>query len=303
MKKDIKFLIIGVNGLIGKAVSKEINDRIEWRGTYFLRFVENALSCDITSRERVKNIFNIVKPTHVICCANLAGGVNFCEKNPDLAKRFHFEGIVNLGKYCLEHHAKLVFLSSECVFDGRKGVYYEDDRPNPLNIYGKWKAESEEWICQHLTDFIIIRTMSVFGWQPDTVTPNALMKVYFSISKKEKIYVPTFRWGNPTYVHDLAKAIAELSLSQESGVYHVAGPSYLSRYNWIKKSCDTLGWDSSWVSPQDRRSRDHPLYPSRICFDTKKFNSQYKTKLHHLDEALAKLKVEINQTTPSVKSS
>ncbi len=302
MEKNIKFLIIGVNGLIGQALAREFNGKYDWKGTCFRRLSAPYLKCNIMDFRDVASTFDFVKPTHVVCCANLAGGVNFCEKNPDLAKKFHFEGIVHLGKSCLEHHAKLVFLSSECVFDGKKEVYREDDSQNPLNIYGKWKAESEQWIYKHLTDFTIIRTMFVFGWQPDTVTPNALMKAYFSISKKEKIYVPIFRWGNPTYVHDLAKAIAELSLSQKSGLYHVASRSYLNRYDWIKKTCDILGWDSSWVHPQDRVPKNSPAYPLRICFDTEKFRSQYKTELHNLDEASAMLKDEIDQTTPCVKS-
>ncbi|GEM_PF-1029920 len=300
MGESKNFLIIGANGLIGQALAREVDGKYDWKGTYFRRLSAPYLKCNIMDFRDVVSTLDSVKPTHVVCCANLAGGVNFCEKNPDLAKRFHFEGIVNLGKSCLEHHAKLVFLSSECVFDGKKEIYREDDHPNPLNIYGKWKAESEQWICKHLTDFTIIRTMFVFGWQPDTVTPNALMKAYFSISKKEKIYVPAFRWGNPTYVHDLAKAIVELSLSQKNDVYHVAGRSYLSRYEWIKKACDILGWDSSWVYSQDRTPKNPPVYSQRICFDTEKFHSQHKTKLHSLDEALAMLKDEIDQTAPCV---
>ena len=116
MKKNV--LIIGMGGLIGKAVKEEVYSGLEWLGTYYRRDVPGGVKLDITKRGKVEEIFSEFKPTHVINCSNLAGGVDFYEKNPDLTKKFHFEGTLNIGKACDKHNAKLAFLSSECVFDG-----------------------------------------------------------------------------------------------------------------------------------------------------------------------------------------
>jgi len=78
---------------------------------------------------------------------------------------------------CLEYGAKLIFISSECVFDGEKEFYNENDAVCPLSVYGKQKAQSEKWIQGNLDDYVIIRSMSVYGWDPLTKTPNALMKL------------------------------------------------------------------------------------------------------------------------------
>jgi dTDP-4-dehydrorhamnose reductase len=290
-----KILIIGSTGLIGKAVVKEIDSNCDWVGTSYPKAIQGVIRLDITDPDEVKGIFDKVSPTCVIHCANLAGGVDFCEKNPDLAKQFHFEATKYIGKKCLEYKARFVFISSECVFDGTKELYSDDEQPNPLNIYGKWKAKSEEWIKENLENYAIIRTMSVYGWDPKTLTPNAIMKLYFSILKKEKVFVPTFRWSSPTYKEDLARAIVELAKSSESGIYNIAGRSFINRYEWLKRVCEVLEWDSSLLMPQDNPSENDRLRPLSVNFNINKFQSEFTTKLHNLEESLSLLKQDIEK--------
>ncbi len=291
MKK--KILIIGMGGLIGKAVMEDIDSSFEWLGTYYGRKVPGGVRLDITNKSEIDEIFSEFKPTHVINCANLAGGVDFYEMNPELTKALHFDGTVNIGKACDRYNAKLTFFSSECVFDGKKEVYFEPDLSCPLSNYGKYKAQSEEWIVKNFKKHIVIRTMSVYGWDPFTLTPNAIMKVYFSILKKENIFVPNFRWGNPTYVRDLAKAILELTVSECSGIYHVVGSTFINRYEWIKKTSVVLGWDSSYIFPQEKPVPSDFLRPFRVKLNSDKFTGNFKTKLHSLEEGLNLLKKEI----------
>jgi len=293
VKEPKKILIIGANGLIGQAVAGEAGSRFSWKGTYYRRQVRGCLRCDITDPESLDGVFKQVKPDFVIHCAQLAGGVDFYERNPELAKKFHFDGTVNLGRECLKHSAKLVFVSSECVFDGKKEFYNETDTPNPINIYGKYKAESENWISRNLKEHLIVRTMSVFGWDPFTETPNAVMKAYFSIARSQKYIVQAFRWGTPTYAGDLAKAILELSDSGASGIFHIAGRSFINRYVWIRTICDALGWDSSLLVPQHKNNSGLAFRPVRIGLDTSKFNDNFSTRLCFLKEAVELLKRDI----------
>ncbi len=293
MDNSKKLLIIGANGLIGSAITKEINPNFNCIGTSYSRKAPNTLNLDITKFQDVKKIFKNLEPTYVIHCANLAGGVDFCEKNPDLAKKFHLEATINIGNQCISYNSKFIFISSECVFDGRKDSYNENDALNPVNVYGECKAKSEEWIQKNLKDYIIVRTMSIYGWDPLTKTPNTIMKVFFSILKGEKIFAPTFRWGNPTYVKDLAKAILELCLSKENGIFHVAGTTFINRYEWLKKTCDILGWDSSLLLPQNQISKDIVSRPCRINLDKSKFSNNFTTMLHSLEDGLRLLRKDI----------
>jgi len=296
MHDSKKFLIIGANGLIGNAVSAEIRDKHICIGSAYPQGSANLLNLDITKPEEIGRVFDKVKPDIAVHCANLKGGVDFCEKNPEAAKRFHFDATTYLGNECLKHNSRLIFISSECVFDGKKEYYDEDDATAPLNLYGKWKARSEEWIQRNLSNYIIARTMSVYGWDPLTTTPNAIMNVYFSIEKKENICAPTFRWGMPTYVKDLAKAIVELSLFEKNGIFHVAGASFANRYEWLHKVCDKVGWDSSFLTPTDEDGPKIAERPLSVKLNTQKFNKAFNTRLHRLDEALDLLKEDIEGT-------
>jgi len=293
MDKTTEFLIIGATGLIGRTLIGELNGKYRWRGTCFSKENGGLIHLDINDKKRIEEIFNSETPTHVIYCVNLSGGVDFCEKNPDLTRKLHFEGVVNTAKECLNHKTRFMFISSECVFDGKKESYDENDETNPLNIYGKYKVEAEKWIQANLKNYAIARTMSVYGWDPQTLSPNPLMQAYFSIMNKKRILVPVFRWANPIYVKDLAKAIVELSLSKESGLFHIAGPVFINRYNWLKKACKFLGWDSSFLLPLQNIPKNMVPRPYKIRLNTNKFHNKFKTQIHGIDAALKILEKDI----------
>ena len=119
------------------------------------------------------------------------------------------------------------------------------------------------------------------------------MQAYFSLSKAQKYVVQAFRWGTPTYVGDLAKAILELSDSNASGIFHIAGRTFINRYEWIKTTCNALGWDTSFLIPQYKNNRGIILRPVKIALDTKKFSENFRTKLSTLEEAIKFLKRDI----------
>ncbi|MFH1772663.1 MAG: SDR family oxidoreductase [Candidatus Omnitrophota bacterium] len=296
-KKLKKYLIIGATGLIGRAVSDALGGDSVWQGTTYPKPSNGLLKLDITNQREVRKVFLKTHPTHVIHCANLAGGVDFCQKNPEMAKKFHFNGTINLGAECLRHKSRFIFISSECVFDGKKVEYSEDDLHSPLNIYGKHKAMSEKWVINNMKNYAIARTMSVFGWDPDTKTPNALMNLFFSIIKKKQIEAPVFRWGNPTYVKDLASALVELAEFESSGIFHITGESFLNRYEWMLKACHVLGWDSSSIKPKIEPEEADMIRPMRVNLNTDKFKRIFTTRLSNLTEALNSIKYDIKEKT------
>lgn len=294
-----KFLVIGAGGLVGQPLFSELLPGHNVFGTTLRKNHRVFLPLDVTSVSQVRLLIKDIKPDCLIACHNLRGGVKYCQKNPDAAKKVHFEAIKVIGRQCGELGIRLIYISSECVFDGKKEIYTEEDKTKPLSVYGAWKAKAEEWIQDHLTDYAVIRTMSVFGWQPETKTPNAMMSAYFAITQKRKLEISTLRSGTPTYTKDLAKAILELSLSREGGIFHITGLSYLNRYEWLCKTCEALGWDSSFLIPVEKSSPENTLYPLKIKLSTEKFRSRFKTKLHTLPEALALLKQDVHQALPA----
>lgn len=288
-----KFLIIGAGGLIGKAVTDELGPEYSWQGTYYKNIVPRFIKCDITDNDNLKRIFKQVKPTCVIHCAQLSGGLDYCQKYPSLARKFHYGGTINIGEECLKYNAKLIFISTECIFNGKKEFYVEEDSPAPRSLYGEYKARSEEWIRRNLKKYVIIRTISAYGWDPATQTPNAVMKLFFSSLNNKKTFVPVFRWTNPVYVKDLGKAIVELSVSGNNGIFHIGGPAYLSRFDWLKKTAAALNWKPELVVPKRSQSRLDRLRPLRIRLVSDKFSKTCKTRLHGIEEALNLLKRDV----------
>jgi dTDP-4-dehydrorhamnose reductase len=159
MNESKRFLVLGANGLVGKAVVRQLKKgKYQWYGTYHKREEPGLIRLDITSKEELARVFEKTEPDYVVNCANLAGGVDFCEKHPDLAKKFHLDANSHIGKLCEEYNSRMVLISTDYVFDGSKGSYAEEDEPNPLNIYGRYKLESERWIAKHVSSYTIIRT-------------------------------------------------------------------------------------------------------------------------------------------------
>lgn len=279
-------LVIGGNGLVGQKIMQLFPTQRKVIGTGLTRLHHNLVQLDICKKEEVKAVIDRLQPWCVIHCANFSGGAKRCETEKEAAKQFHFEATQYLTETCRRSQSKFVFLSTECVFDGKKEMYDEQDKLSPINHYGFCKASSEEWIKENSKDYLIVRTMFVFGWQPETKTPNALMSTYFTFKKRQSIAVPTYRWGQPTYVGDLAQAIIELILNNRQGIYHVPGKTYINRYDWMRQCCRQLGWNESLILPQDKPNPADIPFPAKIRFDTTKFSNENQTQLRNLDGAL-----------------
>ena len=131
----MKYLVIGATGLVGRQFGRLLTDKkMSWSGTYGTRPESGLLKLDITNPTEVETAFSAVSPKTVVHAANLAGGVNFSESHPKEAADFHLKATKNIGAQCKRVKAKLVFISTDYVFDGAKELYREDDAPNPLNL-------------------------------------------------------------------------------------------------------------------------------------------------------------------------
>ena len=283
----IQCLVIGANGLLGAALGRLLSEKnISWTGTYNKRPKDGLLRLDITDPESVKELFFKIEPNVVFDCANLAGGVDFCESHPDIAKIFHLDSTINIGAQCKAMGAKMVFVSTDYVFDGTRGPYKEDVAPNPLNLYGKLKLSAEDWLQKNLKDAIVARTTNVYGWDPDTVTPNYMMSLFRAAKHGKPFNAPSFLWGNPTYAGDLAAALLELYLSGAAGLFHVVGDSFVNRHEWATAACGVFGLDGSKV----REIKDAPSAmvprPLKSWLNNEKFKRSYKTVLHDMRSGL-----------------
>ena len=301
MSVSKKILIIGGNGLIGQSLIQSMNGEQEWVATCHRRIESGFIPLDITHEQKVKTLIAKVQPDVIIQAANFAGGVMACEKHPDRARAFHYEATRYLGEGAKSCGAKLILISTECVFDGSNEVYSEEDAVSPLSVYGQCKADSEAWMQEHLDAYAVVRTMFVYGWQPDTITPNALMSTYFALQRGESPKIPTYRWGAPTLATHLAYAIKEIALSSTNGCFHVTGQTFCHRLEWMQQACRQLGWDHQKLLADDHPPEGPKLYPQRIRLDTSKFQSLFQTPLWNLERSLQEVKKQIEDQATSHK--
>lgn len=205
----MKALIFGATGLLGKALMRE------WTGDEALGL--GSRDVDIRDADKVREIVEVNRPDWIVLAAAYTD-VDGCESHSDLAFSVNRDGAVNVANAAKRAGAKLVFLSSDYVFDGRKTSPYEvEDSRNPQSVYGRTKAEAEIEILKILPDCCIARTSWVFGVGgkcfPDTILKLATSRPALDVVNDQR--------GCPTYTVDLARAIAQLCRKNASGIVHV----------------------------------------------------------------------------------
>ncbi|MCR9205183.1 MAG: sugar nucleotide-binding protein, partial [Halobacteriovoraceae bacterium] len=234
------------------------------------------------------------KPDHIFWGVNLSGGVNRCEKEADLAKKFHLEATQVISDLANELNAKLIFISTDYVFPDRKEPAKEEDNVAPLNIYGELKRGAENIIIKTLDSFIIARTTNVYGWDSKTTTPNFFMQIYRKLVQDELVTIPEVLKGNPTYVEDLTSAILKLIQKEKNGIYHIVGPENMSRLEWAKTIADKLDFDPTLIKGT-LDFKNVPQRPLNLELSCEKLLSEISIERKDIRHALDFIKREIEQ--------
>jgi len=240
-----KVLVTGACGYIGSNLRKYLAGK--GYDVYGLtsKSVEAAkmYRVDLTDVEKVFEVFVSVKPDVVVHAAGLSS-LSECERNPELAMRINVEttrGIVAaLSK--MGQGAKLVFLSSDYVFDGERGNYAEGDEVNPRTVYGRTKVLAETVIREHLENYIICRTANVYSRGG-----NFFTLILEALEQDRTVDVFDDVFFTPTYIDYLLDSLRALIELDFKGVIHVAGRERMSRYGFALKVADVLGKDQALV--------------------------------------------------------
>jgi dTDP-4-dehydrorhamnose reductase len=205
----MRVTIFGASGLLGKALLSE------WSGDTVTGLTSHA--ADIRDAKRVQDVVQESNPEWIVLAAAYTD-VDGCEGNPDLAFAVNRDGAVNVAVAAKKVGARLVFLSSDYVFDGKKTTPYEiEDARNPQSVYGRTKAEAEIKLLELMPDCCIVRTSWLFGIGgkcfPDTILKLAASRPALDVVNDQR--------GCPTYSVDLARAIVQLCRKDASGIVHV----------------------------------------------------------------------------------
>lgn len=239
-----KILMIGASGFIGQEVFRELTKERDVIGTYYGEPFDGMTELDITQEKKLLSFLEKIKPNIIVHLAAITD-VDLCEKKPEIAYKVHVEAMKTLGKWVKENNARFIFFSTDFVFDGTKGNYFEGDKPNPINVYGKTKYEAEK-ITQELEDHLILRLSTPYG---SGKTKKFINYIIEKLKANKGIYAATDLRRSPTFVGDIAKNFPIFIEKKYNGILHIAGDSQLSMYEVANIIAETLGLSKNLITP------------------------------------------------------
>ena len=253
-----RLLVIGSTGLVGsKVASLSAKHGFEAHNTRHTReaLCSDYAQLDITDRRATLELVERTQPRVIVNTAAVTN-VDYCESHKEEAHRINVDGVTNLAEAARKRQSRLIQVSTDYVFDGSSGHYEESDTPNPLQYYGQTKLEAEK-IVSDLPSFAIARPSVIYGWaslrstvESSSAKPmNFAMFVLDRLRRGEKVKAIRDQYASATFADNLAEALLRLAKSQENGIFHVAGRSCLSRYEFATKLAGTFGYSVGQVEP------------------------------------------------------
>ena len=247
----MRVTIFGATGLLGKALMRE------WKEDEVTGF--GSADADIRDAEQVLQLVQRTRPDWIVLAAAYTD-VDGCETNRDLAFDVNCRGGVNVAQAAKQHGARLLFLSTDYVFDGTKTTPYATDDPrSPRSVYGQSKAEAEVQLGQILPQCCIVRTSWLFG-TGGKCFPNTILKL---AATRPQLEVVGDQRGSPTYSVDLARALIQLCHQEASGVVHVTNCGESSWYDFAREIIARAGLSTvvrQTTSDKFVRAAERPKY-------------------------------------------
>ncbi len=225
----MRVLVTGVKGQLGFDVVKELEKRgIEAIGT-------DIEEMDITDAASVEEVIGEARPQAVIhCAAWTAVDLAEDEANADKVRAINVDGTANIANVCKKLDCKLVYISTDYVFNGQGTEPWKADCKEyaPLNVYGQTKLDGEKAVAGTLEKYFIVRIAWVFG-----VNGKNFIKTMLGVGRKyDRVRVVCDQVGTPTYTYDLARLLVDMVLTEKYGYYHATNEGgYISWYEFTKE--------------------------------------------------------------------
>ena len=286
----LRILVTGSNGQLGSELRK-----IHEKYKYYEWVFTDSKELDITDGELVMNFF---EKNDIDICINCAAytAVEKAETNKEQSMLINCDGVLNLVKVCEKYNVLLIHISTDYVFDGYSNEPYdEEDRTNPLNVYGKTKRCGEVNIIESDCSFIIIRT----SWLYSSFGNNFVKTMLKLGSEKEEINVINNQIGCPTFASDLANTIILIIDNNKKNyireIFHYCNDGYTNWFEFAKKIFD---YSNKLVKVFPISTEEYgsevkrPLYS---VLDNRKIKNRYNIEIPCWEESLKRCLEEINK--------
>jgi dTDP-4-dehydrorhamnose reductase len=247
----VKLLVTGASGLLGsKLCELAIHQGIHVHSAYNRHRPLKGIPVefDLSQKTKVEQAIERIKPETVVHAAALTN-VDKCEAEKDLSWKINVEGTEVIAKACKKNQAFLLYISTDYVFDGEKGMYTEKDVTNPINYYGYTKLKGEDAVENSADEFCIARTSVIYGTTPATGKINFALWLLDKLGKKEPVRIANDQSNSPTLNSNLASMILEILESRLTGTFHLAGATRLTRFQYATALAKEFDMDIDLIEP------------------------------------------------------
>lgn len=280
----MRVFVTGVKGQLGYDVMNELEKQgLEGIGV-------DIDEMDITDADQVNKVIKEAAPDAVIHCAAYTA-VDVAEDNEEICRKVNAQGTENIAKVCEELDIKMMYISTDYVFNGQGERPWEpDDEREPLNVYGQTKYEGELAIEEHVKKFFTVRIAWVFG-----VNGKNFIKTMLNLGKThDHLTVVNDQTGSPTYTYDLARLLVDMIQTDKYGRYHATNEGLCT---WYEFACEIFKQAGMDVSVAPVSSDEYPAKakrPSNSRMDKSKLTANGFQPLPTWQDALSRYLKEID---------
>jgi dTDP-4-dehydrorhamnose reductase len=287
----MKLLITGGSGLLGSKVAENAlarGDEVFSGYAHNMPQFGKPVRFDLLDGPSISDMVVRLAPEVVIHSAALTD-VDRCEREKELAYKMNVEGTRAIATAAQKVGSFLIYVSTDYVFDGQRGMYGEDDRPNPVSYYGYSKLLGEQY-CKGC----IVRTCVIYGSRPASGKVNFALWLLSSLKSGKEVSVVTDQFITPTLNTNLTAMVLEVADRRLCNVYNLAGATRISRYDYAMELAGKFDLDQSLILPSRMSDLQWAARrPIDSSLDTAKARRELVNKPLHLDDALRTLKAEI----------
>lgn len=289
----MKLLITGGSGLLGNRIAEIAlarGDAVYCGYAHNEPVIGSPVRFDLADERGISDLLDRLRPDAIVHSAALTD-VDRCERERELAYKLNVEGTRAIAQACQDVGAFLVYISTDYVFDGVRGMYREEELTNPISYYGTSKLLGEQF-CRGC----IARTCVIYGSRPASGKINFALWLIDSLRSGRQVSVVTDQFITPTLNTNLAGMVLEAADRGLSGIYHMAGATRISRYDFALQVADIFGLNADLILPS--RMADLPWIarrPMDSSLDTSKASKMLATKPLGLAKSLQILRAEIEK--------
>ncbi|MCX6651899.1 MAG: dTDP-4-dehydrorhamnose reductase [Methanomassiliicoccales archaeon] len=284
-------LVIGGASLLGHyLVLEAVRSGREVISTYresMPKVEGQRVKLDLTDARATLALLRSLRPEEVYLPAAMTN-VDQCEREPSLAMRINAEGTRNVAQACAETKAKLLYVSTDYIFNGLSQTpYRETDKPEPISAYSRSKLEGERATLEASSDNLVCRVCVLYGWNRAANKSNFVTWIIDSLRSGKEIKLLKDQWVSPTYAPHAAGVMVDLMSQGREGVYHTTGPECLSRYEIGMQVAEVFDLDRSLIKIGRREEmRFDAKRPDRSCLDVDKVQKAIGRNMLTLREGL-----------------